>query len=157
MRLQPDLAAPRQVADGSPKEEGYYLAKGGWKKVKPKDPNAVEAAGDATKGAALFKAKCATCHSVLPNGPAGQGPNLYNIMGKPAATSGGFKFTKAIKTADITWDKESMFAWLENPKAFVKGTSMAFQGFKKEQDRNDVIAYLSTLNPDAPPPEKKKH
>ena len=27
----------------------------------------------------------------------------------------------------------------------VKGTSMAFPGFKKDQDRNDVIAYLGTM------------
>jgi len=28
----------------------------------------------------------------------------------------------------------------------VKGTSMAFPGFKKETDRIDVIAYLHTLS-----------
>ena len=38
----------------------------------------------------------------------------------------------------------------------VKGTSMAFPGFKKETDRNDVIAYLNTLDPNYVP-EKAKH
>ena len=28
---------------------------------------------------------------------------------------------------------------------------MAFPGFKKEKDRNDVIAYLYTLDPNAAP------
>ena len=72
-------------------------------------------------------------------------------VGKDAAKSGGFKFTKNLKSAEIKWDNESMFKWLENPKVMVKGTSMAFPGFKKEQDRADVIAYLNTLSPDAPP------
>ena len=107
--------------------------------------------GVAKKGAALFKAKCAACHSCIEGGPTKQGPNLWNIMGKDAAKSAGFKFTKNLKGAEIKWDNESMFAWLENPKVMVKGTSMAFPGFKKEQDRADVIAYLNTLSPDAPP------
>ena len=38
-----------------------------------------------------------------------------------------------------------MFSFLTSPKGFIKGTSMAFQGFKKEQDRADVVAYLNTL------------
>ena len=40
---------------------------------------------------------------------------------------------------------DNMFEFLTNPKKFVKGTSMAFPGFKKEKDRSDVIAYLNTL------------
>ena len=133
------------------------MAKGGWKKKKEVDPNAVVEAGDATKGAAIFKAKCATCHSCIPGGPTKQGPNLYGIMGKEAGKSGGFKFTKNILSAGITWDNDTMFKWLENPKNLVKGTSMAFPGFKKEADRQDVVAYLNSLNDDAPPPPKKKH
>ena len=31
------------------------------------------------------------------------------------------------------------------PRQMVKGTTMAFPGFKKEQDRADVIAYLNAL------------
>ena len=68
--------------------------------------------------------------------------------------SKGYKFTDKLTKSDITWDKESMFAWLANPKELVKGTSMAFPGFKKDKDRNDVIAYLMTLNADAPPMKK---
>ena len=45
----------------------------------------VYALGKVEEGAKLFKAKCATCHSVTANGPTMQGPNLYGIMGRPAA------------------------------------------------------------------------
>merc|ERR1719183_2110454 len=96
-----------EVDQGS-NAESYYLAKGGWKRVKPKDPNAVEEAGNAVKGAALFKAKCATCHSSLPNGPAGQGPGLWDIMGKDAAKTPGFKFTKGWAGQDLKWDDDTM-------------------------------------------------
>ena len=40
--------------------------------------------GDAKKGAKLFKAKCASCHTITQNGPNMQGPNLFGIMGEEA-------------------------------------------------------------------------
>ena len=33
----------------------------------------------------------------------------------------------------------------ENPKKYIKGTNMAFPGFKKETDRADMVAYLNTM------------
>ena len=40
---------------------------------------------------------------------------------------------------------QTMFDYLANPKKYIKGTNMAFPGFKKEQDRADVVAYLNTM------------
>lgn len=57
----------------------------------------------------------------------------------------GFKYTDANKNSGITWTNETMFAYLQNPKKYIKGTNMAFPGFKKEQDRADVVAYLNTM------------
>lgn len=107
--------------------------------------------GDAKEGAKLFKAKCASCHSVDKGGPTKQGPNLYAIMGKTAASSAGFKFTEKLKKTGIVWDNETMFQWMTNPKAMVKGTTMAFPGFKKETDRAHLVAYLHTLSPEPTP------
>lgn len=117
------------------------------KKAAPEAPASgdVMSSGDAKEGAKLFKAKCASCHSVDQGGPTKQGPNLYGIMGKSAATSAGFKFTEKLKNAKIVWDNESMFQWMTNPKAMVKGTSMAFPGFKKETDRAHLVSFLNTL------------
>lgn len=44
--------------------------------------------------------------------------------------------------AGVVWNDETLFAYLENPKKYIPKTKMAFPGFKSEQDRNDVIAYL---------------
>ena len=77
-----------------------------------------------------------------------------------AQTSKGYKFTKNLATSGIKWDTEAMYKWLENPKNMVKGTSMAFPGFKKETDRANVIAYLHSISADeseAKGEEKKKH
>ena len=100
--------------------------------------------GDATAGAKLFKAKCATCHTCNEGGPNKQGPNLFGVIGRQSGQVSGFKYTKAIKESGITWRDESLFAYLENPKKYIKGTNMAFPGFKKEADRHNMVAYLNT-------------
>ena len=40
---------------------------------------------------------------------------------------------------------QTLFDYLQNPKKYIKGTNLAFPGFKKEQDRADVVAYLNTM------------
>ena len=56
----------------------------------------------------------------------------------------GFKYTDANINSGVIWTNQSMFDYLANPKKYIKGTNMAFPGFKKEQDRADVVAYLNT-------------
>lgn len=114
------------------------------------DPSPATAAadcssGNATQGASIFKAKCATCHTCNQDGPNKSGPNLFGVMGRQSGQANGFKYTPANKDSGVTWSNESMFEFLTNPKKFIKGTNMAFPGFKKEADRADVIAYLNTL------------
>ena len=41
-----------------------------------------------------------------------------------------------------------MTTWLTDPRGTVKGTKMAFPGLKKEEDLQNVIAYLKTFNED---------
>lgn len=42
----------------------------------------------------------------------------------------------------ITWNKDTLFEYLENPKKYIPGTKMVFAGLKKPQERADLIAYM---------------
>lgn len=44
--------------------------------------------------------------------------------------------------AGITWNEDTLFEYLKNPKKYIKGTKMVFAGLKKESERKDLIAYL---------------
>ncbi|WP_246201974.1 c-type cytochrome [Sneathiella aquimaris] len=102
------------------------------------------AAGDAKKGEKVFK-KCKACHTVDEGGKNKIGPNLFGVVGKKAGTHDGFKYSKAMKEADITWDAATLDAFLKKPKKYLKGTKMSFAGLKKDSQRQNVIAYLETL------------
>lgn len=104
-------------------------------------PGTSFADGDPARGKRVYN-KCKACHLIEATGKKKPGPHLENIFGRKAATVDGFKYSKAMKKADIVWDEKSIDAFIKKPRKFLKGTKMSFAGLKKKKDRDDVIAYL---------------
>ncbi len=101
------------------------------------------ATADGADGAKLFKQKCTVCHRLDDSGKKKVGPNLWGVVGRPIASAPGFKYSKGLgKHKDKTWTEENLDAWLTKPRAFAKGTRMAFPGFRKAEQRAAVIAFL---------------
>jgi cytochrome c len=110
---------------------------------------------DAAKGEKVFK-KCAACHEVGEDAKVKVGPVLNNLMGRTAGTSEEYakKYSKGmIKAGEdgLVWTPETLMHYLEKPKAMIEKTKMSFAGLKKEEDREDVIAYLMQFSPDYKP------
>jgi cytochrome c len=101
---------------------------------------AAQADGDADKGKKVFN-KCKACHT-LEAGKNRVGPSLHGIFGRAAGTAEGFKYSDAMKGSGITWDEDSLETYLKDPKAKVPGTKMVFAGLKKEDDIENLLAYL---------------
>lgn len=111
------------------------------------------AAMDAERGAKVFK-KCTSCHNADDGGANGTGPNLWNVVGAPAAKHAGFGYSSAFQSSGVTWDYESLDAYLTRPTKYISGTAMNFVGLKKDKDRAAVIEYMrqASSNP-LPKPE----
>ena len=104
------------------------------------------AAADAEKGRKVF-AKCKACHKVE-DGVNGTGPHLYGVVGRAVSSVEGFNYSGALAAAAEIWTPETLNGFLAAPKRYAPGTSMAFVGLRKPEDRANVISYLDGLDGD---------
>ena len=106
--------------------------------------------GDVDQGAKDWR-KCKACHAIIdPDGEVLEkggktGPNLWNIVGSPAASVEDFgKYTdelQAMRDDGLEWTPEMLADYIPNAKKFIDGkTSMTPQKLK---DVNDIIAFLA--------------
>lgn len=96
--------------------------------------------GDPVAGKKVFT-QCMACH-VVQAGVNRVGPSLHGVIGRKAGSVEGFGYSSANKNSGITWTEQQLFTYLENPRGVVPGTSMAFAGLRKPEDRANVIAYI---------------
>jgi len=102
-------------------------------------------AQDAAAGQRLFN-QCRACHTIDANGRNGVGPNLFGIVGRRAASIEGFRYSanmRSLAEGGLTWTPENLNRYLTNPKDLVPQGTMAFAGLRQEQQRADLIAYLT--------------
>ena len=123
---------------------------------------AAHAEGDIAKGEKTFK-KCKSCHLVA-NGDevivkgGKTGPNLYGVIGRTAGSVEGFRYSKSLAAAGeagLVWTEETLAAFVEDPKAYLKEVTgdpaaKSKMTLKLKKGGADVAAYLASL---APAPE----
>ena len=102
-------------------------------------------AADANAGKTYFHQQCALCHSAQPGDNGGaQGPNLDGLFGRHSASDSQFGYTKAMQTANLTWDAATLDRFLTSPTTVVPGSAMVVP-IPKDTDRANVIAYFQAV------------
>lgn len=101
--------------------------------------------GDIAAGEKVFK-QCKACH-VAHETKNKTGPHLLGILGRPAGSLESYtRYSEAMKNSGLIWDEETLDGYLENPRKYLKGTKMVYRGLKREEDRQNVIAYLKSFS-----------
>ncbi len=127
------LETAATTSSGSPEEASDSVASA-------PAPAIVTVSADA--GAKVFK-KCKSCHDAAEDGKDKTGPNLWDVIDRPAAASEGFKYSDAmLARAGEPWTVDQLKVFLADPKGTVPGTAMSFGGLKKEADILNLIAFL---------------
>lgn len=87
-------------------------------------------------------AACRACHTVDKGGRNGVGPNLYGVVGRPAASVPGFTYSAAMKGSKLRWDAATLDQFIAAPTKKVPGTRMPI-GMADPAKRAAIIAYLT--------------
>jgi len=95
-------------------------------------------AADADHGKQVFQS-CVACHSDKPDAI---GPSLRGVYGRKSGAVEDFRYSNAMKRADLVWDDADLKAYIKDPQAKVRGNRMPFGGISSDKDIDDVIAYL---------------
>lgn len=155
------MVASAVFAPKKPAVPGYALA--GAEEAKPAAGAAAAAPSvplpellakaDAARGQTAARA-CVACHSFEKGGANKVGPALWDVVGRAKAAVEGFGYSGALKERGgkgETWDYAALDGFLANPRQYAPGTTMAFAGISRPEQRADVIAYLRSLS-DNPKP-----
>ncbi|MFN3890106.1 MAG: c-type cytochrome [Beijerinckiaceae bacterium] len=113
------------------------------------------ASADVGRGEKAAKQACGACHSFEVGAASKIGPTLGGIVGRPIASVAGFAYSSSLQDrakTDKTWDYDHLNAFIHNPKGYAGNTKMAYGGDKNDGRRGDIIAYLRSISPNAPPP-----
>ena len=111
---------------------------------------ALMAGADSSVGQKIFN-KCGACHSINEDGAAGQGPNLWGIVGREIAKGEGFDYSPALAGLGGSWDWDALNGFLTNPGKYAKGTKMKFNGIRNDADRANLMAWLNEQSGSAIP------
>ena len=104
-------------------------------------PTAPTVAQGAAPSAPPAFTACRGCHTVQKDGRNGIGPNLYGVVGRPAASVPGFSYSPALKASKLRWDEKTLDEYLAAPSKKVPGTRMPIST-PDPVKRAALIAYL---------------
>jgi cytochrome c len=90
---------------------------------------------------------CAACHTFDKAGPPGQGPNLFGLIGRKAASESNFTYSDGYRKTMTgkVWDEKMLDAWLTDTQAVAPGSAMVYVQDDPAK-RQKIIQYIKSLH-----------
>ncbi|MBF0623749.1 MAG: c-type cytochrome [Magnetococcales bacterium] len=92
--------------------------------------------------------KCGACHDLTDSMRNLVGPPLWGVVGRVAGRAEGFCYSEGFlrRTGQkLIWNERTLYHFLKDPRKFIPGTRMLFDGIRKDEHRVGLIGYLRTL------------
>jgi len=105
----------------------------------------VSFAQNTSLGEKVFE-QCKACHSTNSN-THDIGPGLGGVLNRKIGSIGDYRYSKALRSANGSWNKETLNTFIENPQAAFPGNRMPYSGLNNQEERLALIDYLATLKP----------
>jgi cytochrome c len=103
---------------------------------------------DVAVGEKIFTTRCKICHQIGEGAKNAVGPVLNGLIGRKTGSIDGYSYSEANKNSGLTWDDATFREYIKNPRAKIPGTKMTFPGLPKEEDVENLLAYLKQFGPD---------
>ncbi len=96
---------------------------------------------------AQFKKSCGTCHVAVADAPPRQGPNLFQVVDRPAGAVAGFKYSPAFVSGKdgVVWDAATLDRWIADPQSVIPGAIMPYKQ-ADEAKRHLIIEFLKSAH-----------
>jgi cytochrome c len=105
-------------------------------------------AQDAAAGEKIFNTRCKVCHQIGEGAKNAVGPVLNGLIGRKTGSVESYSYSEANKNSGLTWDDATFREYIKNPRAKISGTKMVFPGLPKEEDIDNLLAFLKQFGPD---------
>ena len=103
-------------------------------------------AQDVAAGEKTFNV-CRACHQIGAGAKNLIGPALNGVVGRKSGIYPEYLYSDANKNSGLTWDEATLKEYLKDPRAKVPGTKMIYPGLRKDEDIDNVIAFLRQYGP----------
>lgn len=115
-------------------------------------------AGDPAAGEREWR-QCRSCHMITDDSGntiqrGGRvGPNMYGILGQPAGSVEGFRYSadlQAAGAAGLVWTDENFLAYVADPTGFLRSftgnaSARSSMNYQMRSGAEDLLAYLHSL------------
>lgn len=104
-------------------------------------------------GKLLVTQRCANCHAVEIGQDRYAAP-LHGLFGRKAGSLKGYTFSRNIKNLNIPWSVSTLNDWLTQTTFDTPDIRMRHVGIPKQDQREAILAFLKTLQGNAPSDQK---
>ena len=104
-------------------------------------------------GKLLVTQRCANCHAVAIGQDRYAAP-LHDLFGRKAGSLKGYTYSRNIKNLNIAWSVSTLNDWLTQTTFDTPDVRMRHVGIPKQDQREAILAFLKTLQGNAPSDQK---